>query len=321
MYDEVIKYLGCIGVKTSMRSLEHRERTEVAVECIKRLCNINEIQDVTDNHTTMQNGGYDRMLEERPNLKYSGMDVKLCVTSTHLNVLSMETNLPLVQHAMPNVSFASYGDEETKDYIAYVAKDDEFGRACFVFKCTHNTAKPVIENIARGFRERIQKIYSANNFQKTSPGYEQTGTASLFNASNSYHKTPNEMTHKISDENALKESLITATREYLKKESWFHGSYLSREQSETRLKQDGDFLVRESMLDPGTFVLSVMHDGTKLHLVFDSVEKVKTREREFDDISHLVRYHHENALPIVAIDSSVYLLNGVRPSHKSNSVP
>ena len=37
---------------------------------------------------------------------------------------------------MPNISFASGGDSDTLDYIAYVAKDGAGCRACYVLECT-----------------------------------------------------------------------------------------------------------------------------------------------------------------------------------------
>lgn len=314
MYDDVIKYLGCIGVKTSMRSLSHLKRSEVAKESIKRLCKVNNIIRQSDTVTTTHFNDINRMLEDKPNLKYSGTDVQLCVTSAHLNVISRETNIPIIQHEMPNVSFASNGDEETVDFVAYVAKDSEFGRACFVLQCGYKTGNLVLDEIARGFHMRTRKILN-NTLPKTSPSFNQTGFS---NFHPDFHEAPIDAeTHKTNNGEDNNESLIVATREYLEKEPWFHGSYLSREESETRLKKDGDFLVRESMLDPGHFVLSVMHEGTKLHLLFDSVGQVKTKERIFDDISHLIRHHHDNGSPIVAENRFVYLRNGVRPNPRT----
>jgi len=277
MYEDVIRYLGCIGVKTSMRSLSHLKRSEVAKESIRRLCRAKNINSDNELQAITHFNDIDRMLDDQPNLKYSDTDVQLCVTSAHLNLISIETNMPIVQHEMPNVSFASNGDEETLDFVAYVAKDQEFGRACFVLQCGQKMGNFVLEKIARGFQIRTQRIlYNTNLFQ-----------------------------------DKKYESLIAQTRQDLEKEPWFHGSYLSREESERRLKNEGDFLVRESMLDPGHFVLSVMHEGTKLHLLFDSVGQVKTKERVFEDISHLIKYHHDNSSPILAENRFVYLRNGV----------
>lgn len=303
------QYMGCIGVKTSMRSLCYQTRSQVAKESINRLCEANNIQRATDKK---RNDIINRMLDDEPNLLHSGTEVELSVTSTHLNVISKDTEQILFQHEMPNVSFASSGDEDTVDFVAYVAKDSRFGRACFVFECGLETAKDVLEKIARGFQLRTKQIL-LNNGTLTKNGNPMNHDR-LANLNSILHSPDShDASFKCNNnENQCNESVITATRTALEKESWFHGSYLSREQSETRLKHDGDFLVRESMLDPGHFVLSVMNAGTKLHLLFDSMGQVRTKEMVFKDISHMVKYHHDEGLPIVADKRTVYLRNGVR---------
>lgn len=257
------------------------------------------------------------MLDEEPNLIYSGKEVQLCVTSTHLNVnvVTREGTQTIIQHEMPNVSFASSGDEDTVDFVAYVAKDTKFGRACFVLECEYDTAKRVLDTIARGFQLRTKQILSNN---ATLPRSANNSTQDRIFCPNNVARLTDSLdvgldsSYQSDNENQRNETVIARTRVALEKEPWFHGSYLSREESETRLKQDGDFLVRESMLDPGHFVLSVMHEGTKLHLLFDSMGQVRTKEMVFNDISHLVKYHHDGGSPIVADNRIVYLRNGVR---------
>lgn len=301
-----------------MRSLCHRTRSEVAKESINRLCEANNTKRKYDRKRLEH---ISRMLDEEPNLIYSGKEVQLCVTSTHLNVdiITREGSQTIIQHEMPNVSFASSGDEDTVDYVAYVAKDSKFGRACFVLECEYDTAKRVLDTIARGFQLRTKQILSNNaSLPRTSNHQTATTTDRIFCPNTIARLTVSldaaqDSPYQSNDnENQRNETVIAKTRVSLEKEPWFHGSYLSREESETRLKQDGDFLVRESMLDPGHFVLSVMHEGAKLHLLFDSMGQVRTKEMVFNDISHLVKYHHDGGLPIVADNRIVYLRNGVR---------
>lgn len=266
MYDEgIITYIGHIGVKTSMRSLTPRIRSEVAKECINRLCIANNIKRKIEDKP---HDYINQMLDGKPILTHTGTPVRLDVTTKHLTVFSRETDQIITRHEMPNVSFASSGDDETVDFVAYVAKNAEFARACFVLKCGYNSGKRVLDSIARGFQQRTHQI--------------------LYN--------------------------ITETLSSLKKEIWFHGSNVSREESEARLKQDGDFLVRESMQDPGHFVLSVRDGGTNLHLLFDTLGGVRTKDMEFENISDLINYHHMHKAPIVADDHRVYLRNGVPPN-------
>lgn len=264
-------YIGCIGVNKSMKTLTQVARSEVAKESIKRLCEANNICRKFD---TCRSGHIDAMLDKEPDLTYSGTDVHLSITDTHFTVISKSSEQIIVQHEIMNVSFASSGDPDTVDFVAYVATDQEYGRACFVLKCGYETAKELLETIARGFQLRSQQFMHNNK-------------------------------------------LTAQTRASLEKEPWFHGSYLSREESENRLKKDGDFLVRESMLEPGNFVLSVMNDGLKLHLLFDSMEKVRTKDNEFKDVNHFVKWYHDGGTPIVADNKYLYLRNGVRPAPRT----
>lgn len=157
------KYIGCIGVKTSMRSLSHQTRSDVAKESINRLCQANDINRKIEKRLEH----ISHMLDEQPNLLYSGTDVLLCVTCTHLNVISKETQQVIIQHEMRNVSFASSGDKDTVDFVAYVAKDSNFGRACFVLECGSDTAKSVLETIAQKFHLRTQILYKTGTITST----------------------------------------------------------------------------------------------------------------------------------------------------------
>ena len=51
--------------------------------------------------------------------------VKLTITSEFLRLSDLDTGQEILSHTMPNVSFASGGDADTADYIAYVGKDPE----------------------------------------------------------------------------------------------------------------------------------------------------------------------------------------------------
>ncbi|CAH8441070.1 unnamed protein product [Schistosoma bovis] len=74
-------------------------------------------------------------------------------------------------------------------------------------------------------------------------------------------------------------------------EPWYVGK-MSRSQAENLLRYDGDFLVRASIQQPGQFVLSGLQDGKYRHLLLaDPNGKVRTKERVFDSIQHLIDYH------------------------------
>ncbi|CRK93014.1 CLUMA_CG006501, isoform A [Clunio marinus] len=68
-------------------------------------------------------------------------------------------------------------------------------------------------------------------------------------------------------------------------ENWFHGN-ISRAISESLLRNDGDFLVRDSQGSAGV---------------------VRTKDRVFENITHLINYHWSNRLPIISADSALLL--------------
>lgn len=55
-------------------------------------------------------------------------------------------------------------------------------------------------------------------------------------------------------------------RSQLLTELWFHAS-ISRSAAEYLLRQDGDFLVRESQGKPGQYVLTGLQEQTPKHLL------------------------------------------------------
>uniref|UniRef100_A0A8D1UNU1 SHC adaptor protein 3 n=1 Tax=Sus scrofa TaxID=9823 RepID=A0A8D1UNU1_PIG len=95
--------------------------------------------------------------------------------------------------------------------------------------------------------------------------------------------------------------------EELKAEPWYQGE-MSRKEAEGLLKRDGDFLVRKSTTNPGSFVLTGMHNGQAKHLLLvDPEGTIRTKDRIFDSISHLIHHHLENSLPIVSAGSELCL--------------
>uniref|UniRef100_A0A673V7X2 SHC adaptor protein 3 n=1 Tax=Suricata suricatta TaxID=37032 RepID=A0A673V7X2_SURSU len=95
--------------------------------------------------------------------------------------------------------------------------------------------------------------------------------------------------------------------EELEGEPWYQGE-LSRKEAEGLLKNDGDFLVRKSTTNPGSFVLTGMHNGQAKHLLLvDPEGTIRTRDRVFDSISHLINHHLENSLPIISAGSELCL--------------
>lgn len=66
---------------------------------------------------------------------------------------------------------------------------------------------------------------------------------------------------------------IAPTEEQLRQEPWYHGQ-MSRRAAEKLLRADGDFLVRDSVTNPGQYVLTGMHAGQPKHLLLVDPEGV-----------------------------------------------
>ncbi|XP_017489055.1 PREDICTED: SHC-transforming protein 1-like, partial [Rhagoletis zephyria] len=149
-------YIGCLGVNTSMKSLDFDTRSLIAKECINRVCEAAGLKTADKKRRTEKRIA--RMLADAPNMENAGVDVNLSITSAHLNLIVAESGEHLAKHEMPNISFASGGDTDTLDFAAYVAKDNRFGRACFVLECGGGRAQDVITTIGQAFELRFKEF-------------------------------------------------------------------------------------------------------------------------------------------------------------------
>lgn len=92
---------------------------------------------------------------------------------------------------------------------------------------------------------------------------------------------------------------------------WFHG-LMTRENAEKLLKHDGDFLVRTSTKVDKQYVLSGRYQNECRHIfLVDQTGVVRTKDRVFDNISHLIKYHQDYNIPIISKDNELLLLNPV----------
>lgn len=108
-------------------------------------------------------------------------------------------------------------------------------------------------------------------------------------------------------------------RSQLITESWFHG-VISRPVAESLLTAEGDFLVRESQGKHGQYVLTGLAAKMPKHLLLiDPEGVVRTKDRIFESISHLINYHWTNVLPIISEDSELILRNPIN-SNRLNAV-
>lgn len=88
-----------------------------------------------------------------------------------------------------------------------------------------------------------------------SEGPEHSQTAGLHKAASVDNASP-----------LLVRSLAFRSQEELEGQTWYHG-IMSRREAEKLLQDDGDFLVRKSTTNPGSYVLTGMHNGLAKHLL------------------------------------------------------
>ncbi|XP_025279379.1 SHC-transforming protein 3 [Canis lupus baileyi] len=430
----VVKYLGCIEVLRSMRSLDFSTRTQITREAISRVC---EAVPGTKGAFRKRKPP-SKMLSSilgKSNLQFAGMSISLTISTASLNLRTPDSKQIIANHHMQSISFASGGDPDTTDYVAYVAKDPVNRRACHILECCDGLAQDVIGSIGQAFElrfkqylqcpskvpafhDRMQSLdepwteeegdgsdhpYYNSIPSKTPPpggfvdvrlharphapdtaqfaGKEQTyyqgrhlgdpfgedwqqtpvrqGSLDIYSTPearvpaapgeaptyvNAQHipvqATPasgsstessplkdlfdmkpfedalrNQSLGPVLSKAASVECISPVTPrapdakmlEELEGEPWYQGE-MSRKEAEGLLKNDGDFLVRKSATNPGSFVLTGMHNGQAKHLLLvDPEGTIRTKDRVFDSISHLINHHLENSLPIVSAGSELCL--------------
>nr|CAG4641010.1 EOG090X098F [Eulimnadia texana] len=151
----VVRYIGCLEVNTSMKSLDFDTRSQIAKECINRVCEAAGLKTVDRKRKVDRR--IQRILGDAPRMQHAGSDVTLTVTSSCLRLTTLEGNNVVACHDMPNISFASGGDADTLDFVAYVAKDSWHGRACFVLECGGGLAQDVITTVGQAFELRFKE--------------------------------------------------------------------------------------------------------------------------------------------------------------------
>uniref|UniRef100_A0A0P5E3R5 SHC-transforming protein n=1 Tax=Daphnia magna TaxID=35525 RepID=A0A0P5E3R5_9CRUS len=486
-----VRYIGCLEVNTSMKSLDFDTRSQIAKECINIVCETAGLKTVDKKRKVDRR--IQRILGDAPHMEHAGSDVALTISSGCLRISTLEGSAVVACHDMPNISFASGGDPDTLDFVAYVAKDNIYGRACYVLECGGGLAQDVITTIGQAFELRFKEYLkrtprpagtesvldgrdgvgtaSGHNSAGAAPppwspddpeyyndlpgkvppdvgpppvpplpnyqaplggGPVATGTAGTLKKSSAGHQASDRSRHTVDlsdnliDLNAdvssmgrTESGLAVSTfaglsgggnvssavvggnvaglspfpdHEYvngimgsssdfknppvnkdpfdmhpfsatlpsplpsallapntgtlgagsgrpvvtlqrvatkagkvrvspfeaqLLQEIWFHGP-ISRKEAEDLLKQDGDFLVRESQGSQGQYVLTGMQSGHHKHLLLvDPEGVVRTKDRTFESVSHLINFHRNNVLPIISAESVLLLKRPVPRAHHS----
>ncbi|XP_077792173.1 SHC-transforming protein 3 isoform X3 [Podarcis muralis] len=381
----IVKYLGCIEVLRSMRSLDFNTRTQITREAISLVCDAVPAAKGAFKKRKPPSKALSSILG-KSNLQFAGMSITLNISTTSLNLMTPDSRQIIANHHMQSISFASGVDVDTTDYVAYVAKDPVNRRACHILECSDGLAQDIISSIGQAFELRFKQYLQCpskipalhdrmqsldelwmeedveaaaehpyyNNIPnkipptgglvdarlraKLSSVSDPTQSASAMGREQTYYQsqyvrdlfgedqqqrpsrqgpfedalknqTPGPILNKATSVECTSPLLSRAegAAAELSTEPWYQGE-MSRKEAEQLLKKCGDFLVRKSTSNPGSYVLTGLHNGQAKHLLLvDPEGTVRTKDRIFDSISHLINHHLENNLPIVSSGSELCL--------------
>ncbi|XP_073908514.1 SHC-transforming protein 3 isoform X5 [Castor canadensis] len=178
----VVKYLGCIEVLRSMRSLDFSTRTQItrcslptkglvastgplhgptpgfvdSREAISRVCEAVPGAKGAFKKRKPPSKTLSSILG-KSNLQFAGMSISLTISTASLNLRTPDSKQIIANHHMQSISFASGGDPDTTDYVAYVAKDPVNRRACHILECCDGLAQDVIGSIGQAFELRFKQ--------------------------------------------------------------------------------------------------------------------------------------------------------------------
>uniref|UniRef100_A0A8D3BIL9 SHC adaptor protein 4 n=1 Tax=Scophthalmus maximus TaxID=52904 RepID=A0A8D3BIL9_SCOMX len=342
------KYMGSVEVTQSMRNLDFDTRMQVTREAISRLC------ERTSAKTAVKTKRGPSSVLGQINLQFSGCRISLTVSTDSVTLIAASSLQKIAHHPMQAISFASGGEPDVVDYIAYVAKDHANQRACHILECPQGRACEVINSIGQAFETRFRQLLShtpplvteemitdrkakqegevseQSDYYNVIPGktpppggIEDLRIAGEENKRDAdvqdvrtYHNTETQVRQEIDLVSAEQCTSLSESliQDLIREEVWFHGR-IGRKQAESLLTCSGDFLVRESSSASGQYVLSGMEGATVRHLLLiDPHGQVRTRDQVFLSVGHLVRFHMENQMPIVSGISELRLKQPVLQS-------
>ncbi|XP_067339438.1 tyrosine-protein kinase Fer isoform X2 [Channa argus] len=104
--------------------------------------------------------------------------------------------------------------------------------------------------------------------------------------------------------------VIPTSERPLADQEWYHGA-IPRTEAQELLRQQGDFLVRESHGKPGEYVLSVFSDEQRRHFIIQFADnQYRFEGTGFSTIPQLIE-HHFSTKQVITKKSGVVLLNPV----------
>uniref|UniRef100_A0A087XE39 SHC adaptor protein 4 n=1 Tax=Poecilia formosa TaxID=48698 RepID=A0A087XE39_POEFO len=150
-----VKYMGSVEVVQSMRTLDFDTRMQVTREAISRLCERASVKSLLKSRRPPCKGV--SAVLGQINMQFSGSRAILTVSTDSLSLITASNLQRIVNHPMQGISFASGGDPDMSDYIAYVAKDFINKRECHIMECPQGRAGEVIGTIGQAFETRFRQ--------------------------------------------------------------------------------------------------------------------------------------------------------------------
>ncbi|NXR43971.1 SHC1 protein, partial [Hippolais icterina] len=151
-----VRYMGCVEVLQSMRALDFNTRTQVTREAIGLVCEAVPGAKGAVRRRKPCSRSLSSILG-KSNLKFAGMPITLTISTSSLNLMASDCKQIIANHHMQSISFASGGDPDTAEYVAYVAKDPVNQRACHILECPEGLAQDVISTIGQAFELRFKQ--------------------------------------------------------------------------------------------------------------------------------------------------------------------
>jgi len=96
-------------------------------------------------------------------MQHAGTNIIINVSSRALSLSNVETGEVIANHNMPRISFASGGDNDTLDFLAYIAKNEDEWRACYVLECAGGQSEDLIVTIGKAFALRFNALSRLND--------------------------------------------------------------------------------------------------------------------------------------------------------------
>ncbi|XP_044541300.1 SHC-transforming protein 2 [Gracilinanus agilis] len=285
----IVRYMGCIEVLRSMRSLDFNTRTQVTREAINRL-----YEAVPGVRGAWKKKAPNKALFSilgKSNLRFAGMSITINISIDGLNLMVPTTRQVSSNPGQPCDDGYLQADSRplgSRDYEEHM------------YVNTQNLESWETEPAAP--EESPKKdLFDMRPFEDALKLHECSVSSSGPVPIEDQWPSP-----------PTRRAPIAPTEEQLRREPWYHGK-MSRRAAEKLLRADGDFLVRDSVTNPGQYVLTGMHGGQPKHLLLvDPEGVVRTKDVLFESISHLIDYHLQNGQPILAAESELHLRDVVK---------